>query len=225
MWTYQAPVADLLYGTDQVLGAPASWAEMPAFVGLDAGTTREVVEQAARFAGEVLVEMRAAQRPADAAPAAADPIAWHPAMRRILLTLQARTDACRRLAYWCALRLDEMSSTPVLPAVRWSVAMCRCSHRWPRPCSPTWATAVPTRRCSCCRRHRCIGAGHRRPTRPCPSWQPDGARRQRKPQSGDPPRRHRTIRPKPTARANRPRCGCSWARWATCWVFTSPGPR
>ena len=67
-------MADLLHGMDAVLGAPASWAEMPAFVGLDAGTAREV-EQAARFAGEVLIQMRAAQRPADAAPAAADPIA------------------------------------------------------------------------------------------------------------------------------------------------------
>ena len=59
MCTYQAPVADMLYLMDQVLGAPASWAEMPQFDGLDADTAREVVEQAARFAGEVLAPTNA----------------------------------------------------------------------------------------------------------------------------------------------------------------------
>ena len=59
MWTYQAPVADMLYLMDPVLGAPASWAKMPHFDGLDAGTAREVVEQAARFAGEVLAPTNA----------------------------------------------------------------------------------------------------------------------------------------------------------------------
>ena len=59
MWTYQAPVADMLYVMDQVLGAPASWAEMPHFDGLDAATAREVVEQAARFAGDVLAPTNA----------------------------------------------------------------------------------------------------------------------------------------------------------------------
>ena len=50
--------------------------------------------------------MRAPGRPPGAAPAAADPIAWHPAMRRTVLALQARTDAIRLLAYWIGLRLD-----------------------------------------------------------------------------------------------------------------------
>ena len=159
MWSYQAPVADLLHGVDAVPGAPAAWAEMPAFVGLNAGTAREVVEQAARFAGEVLVQMRAAQRPADAAPAAADPIAWHPAMRRILLTLQARTDACRRLAYRCALLLDEHEHPD---AARRALAGGHVAllTQWPRPCAPTWATAAPTRRCPASSR-RCATAASR----------------------------------------------------------------
>lgn len=59
MWTYQAPVADMLCLMDQVLGAPASWAQMPHFGGLDAGTAREGVAQAARFAGEVLAPSNA----------------------------------------------------------------------------------------------------------------------------------------------------------------------
>lgn len=62
------------------------------------------------------VQMRAAKRPAGAPAgvdrAAADPIAWHPAVRRTLLTLQARTDACRLLAYWTALLLDEHEQHP-----------------------------------------------------------------------------------------------------------------
>ena len=64
MWTYQAPVADMLYVMDPVLGAPASWAEMPHFDGLDADTAREVVAQAARFAGEVLAPTNAPGDPA-----------------------------------------------------------------------------------------------------------------------------------------------------------------
>jgi alkylation response protein AidB-like acyl-CoA dehydrogenase len=57
-------------------------------------------------------QMRAARRPEGAAAAAADPIAWHPAMRRLLLTLRARTDACRLLAYLTAQWLDEAEQHP-----------------------------------------------------------------------------------------------------------------
>ena len=57
-------------------------------------------------------QMRAARKPDGAAAAAADPIAWHPAMRRLLLTLRARTDACRLLAYLTAQWLDEAEQHP-----------------------------------------------------------------------------------------------------------------
>ena len=59
MWTYQAPVADMLHVMTRVLDAPRAWAETPAFDGLDADTAREVLEQAARFAGEVLAPTNA----------------------------------------------------------------------------------------------------------------------------------------------------------------------
>ncbi len=75
------------------------------------GHLEAATQNAWRYAAERL-QMRAAQRPAGAPPAPADPIAWHPAMRRILLTLQARTDACRVLAYWTALLLDEHEQHP-----------------------------------------------------------------------------------------------------------------
>jgi alkylation response protein AidB-like acyl-CoA dehydrogenase len=60
MWTYRAPVADMAWLMTQVLDAPASWQAMPAFDGLDAGTAREVLEQAGRFAGDVLAPINAA---------------------------------------------------------------------------------------------------------------------------------------------------------------------
>ena len=76
------------------------------------GHLEAATQNAHRYAAERL-QMRAAQRPAGAAPGAgADPIAWHPAMRRTLWTLRARTDACRTIAYWCAMLLDEAEHHP-----------------------------------------------------------------------------------------------------------------
>ncbi len=59
MWSYRPPVADMLYLMTRVLDVPASWAELPAFDGLDADTAREVLEQAGRFAAEVLAPLNA----------------------------------------------------------------------------------------------------------------------------------------------------------------------
>ena len=75
------------------------------------GHLEAATQNAWRYAEE-RVQMRATRRPLGAAPAAADPIAWHPAMRRTLLTLQARTDAVRTLAYWTAIWLDESQQHP-----------------------------------------------------------------------------------------------------------------
>lgn len=75
------------------------------------GHLEAATQNAHRYAAE-RVQMRAAFRPDGALPAPADPIAWHPAMRRVLHTLQARTDACRLLAYWTAMWLDEHEQHP-----------------------------------------------------------------------------------------------------------------
>jgi alkylation response protein AidB-like acyl-CoA dehydrogenase len=75
------------------------------------GHLEAATQNAWRYAAERL-QMRAARRPAGAAAAAADPIAWHPAMRRTLLTLRARCDGARLLAYWTALLLDESTHHP-----------------------------------------------------------------------------------------------------------------
>jgi alkylation response protein AidB-like acyl-CoA dehydrogenase len=75
------------------------------------GHLEAATQNAHRYAHE-RVQMRAARRPADAPPSAADPIAWHPAMRRTLHMLRARTDGCRLVAYRVALLLDEAGHHP-----------------------------------------------------------------------------------------------------------------
>jgi alkylation response protein AidB-like acyl-CoA dehydrogenase len=76
------------------------------------GHLEAATQNAWRYAQERL-QMRAAVRPPQvAAGGGPDPIAWHPAVRRTLLTLQARTDACRTIAYWCAGLLDEAEHHP-----------------------------------------------------------------------------------------------------------------
>ena len=67
----------------------------------------EMAAQNARRQAHERLQLRAAVRPAGAAPAAADPIAWHPAMRRTLGNLQAMAEGLRVVAYRAALRLDE----------------------------------------------------------------------------------------------------------------------
>ena len=59
MWTYEAPVADMLHVLTEVLDAPASWAAQPDFAELDADTAGEVLAQAGRFASEVLAPTNA----------------------------------------------------------------------------------------------------------------------------------------------------------------------
>jgi alkylation response protein AidB-like acyl-CoA dehydrogenase len=76
------------------------------------GHLEAATQNAWAYATERL-QMRAAQRPADAPPTTGpDPIAWHPAMRRLLWTLRARLDAVRLLAYFTALLLDESEQHP-----------------------------------------------------------------------------------------------------------------
>jgi alkylation response protein AidB-like acyl-CoA dehydrogenase len=59
MWHYQAPVADMLYLMTRVLDAPGSWQAQAAFQDLDGDIAQEVLQQAARFAGEVLAPTNA----------------------------------------------------------------------------------------------------------------------------------------------------------------------
>jgi alkylation response protein AidB-like acyl-CoA dehydrogenase len=54
MYDYRAPLREMRFVIEQVLQAPAAWAATPAFEDLDADTAAEVLQQAARFASEVL---------------------------------------------------------------------------------------------------------------------------------------------------------------------------
>lgn len=59
MWQYEAPLRDMRYVIEDVLGLPAKWAGVPAFAELDADTARQVLVEAARFAIEVLAPTNA----------------------------------------------------------------------------------------------------------------------------------------------------------------------
>ena len=58
-YTYRAPLRDMRFVLDRVLGAPASWAACAPFADLDADTAAAVLEEAARFASEVLEPINA----------------------------------------------------------------------------------------------------------------------------------------------------------------------
>ncbi len=81
-------------------------------VGMQGLAHLEVAAQnAERYAAE-RTQMRAAERPPGAGAAGADPIAWHPAIRRNVMTQRARADGCRLIAYWTAMLLDEAEHHP-----------------------------------------------------------------------------------------------------------------
>ncbi|MEQ1685008.1 MAG: acyl-CoA dehydrogenase family protein [Burkholderiaceae bacterium] len=59
MWHYEPPLRDMRYVIEDVLGLPAQWARMPAFAELDAGTAQQVLDEAAKFARDVLAPTNA----------------------------------------------------------------------------------------------------------------------------------------------------------------------
>lgn len=74
-------------------------------------------QNAAQYAAERR-QMRAVRRPEGRAEAPADPIHYHPAMRRTLLELRTLTEGMRALGYWTAHLLDqaEQGADPALRA-------------------------------------------------------------------------------------------------------------
>ena len=57
-------------------------------------------------------QMRAPLRPVGVAAEAADPIRYHPAMRRVLLELRATSEGLRAIGYWAAHLLDQAEHHP-----------------------------------------------------------------------------------------------------------------
>lgn len=60
MWTYNAPLRDMHFVMDEVLQAPETWVKTPAFADLDADTSRQILEEAAKFATGVLAPINSA---------------------------------------------------------------------------------------------------------------------------------------------------------------------
>ena len=54
MWHYDAPLRHMRFVVERVLDCPADWSRLAAFDGLDGDTAAEVLQQASRFASEVL---------------------------------------------------------------------------------------------------------------------------------------------------------------------------
>jgi alkylation response protein AidB-like acyl-CoA dehydrogenase len=54
MWTYEAPLRDMQFVMEDVLGAPQSWGAIPALADLDAETARQILEEAGKFTSGVL---------------------------------------------------------------------------------------------------------------------------------------------------------------------------
>ncbi len=75
------------------------------------GHLEMAAQNARRYAAE-RVQMRAARRPEGAPSAPADPIAWHPAMRRTLRDLQALSEGLRVVAYRAAMVIDVLEQHP-----------------------------------------------------------------------------------------------------------------
>lgn len=96
-------------------GLPAMFVMMNAarlHVGLQGlGHLEMAAQNARRYAGERL-QMRAPVRPGGSAVGAADPIHWHPSIRRTLFTLAATVEGARILSYWTAMLLDEAEQHP-----------------------------------------------------------------------------------------------------------------
>ncbi|WOB08858.1 acyl-CoA dehydrogenase family protein [Piscinibacter gummiphilus] len=59
MWQYHPPLRDIRFVTEELLNLPAQWAQIPAFAEVDADTARQVIEEAGKFASEVLGPLNA----------------------------------------------------------------------------------------------------------------------------------------------------------------------
>lgn len=55
MWTYEAPLAEIKFIIEHWLQAPSDWDDIPGFAELDADATQQILEEAGRFATEVLL--------------------------------------------------------------------------------------------------------------------------------------------------------------------------
>ena len=57
--TYNAPLQDIHFVIEDVLQAPTAWAQRYVLVNLEADTSRQILEEAAKFAKGVLAPIKA----------------------------------------------------------------------------------------------------------------------------------------------------------------------
>jgi alkylation response protein AidB-like acyl-CoA dehydrogenase len=57
MWHYEPPLRDIRFVVEELLDLPAQWRTMPAYADLDANTARQVIEEAGKFAAEVIAPL------------------------------------------------------------------------------------------------------------------------------------------------------------------------
>ena len=58
-WDYEPPWRDMRFVIEELLDLPAQWARMPALAHADAELSRQLAEEAGRFAREVLLPLNA----------------------------------------------------------------------------------------------------------------------------------------------------------------------
>jgi hypothetical protein len=59
MWHYAPPLRDIRFVTEELLNLPAHWATLPAHAELDVDTARQVIEEAGKFAADVVAPLNA----------------------------------------------------------------------------------------------------------------------------------------------------------------------
>ena len=59
MWHYRPPLRDIRFVTEELLDLPAHWATLPAHAELDIATARQVIEEAGKFAADVIAPLNA----------------------------------------------------------------------------------------------------------------------------------------------------------------------
>ncbi len=59
MWTYEPPLEQIRFVLEDVLDAPASWSACPPIAGVDASLSRQILDEAGRFAAQALAPTNA----------------------------------------------------------------------------------------------------------------------------------------------------------------------
>jgi len=124
-WDYRAPLQDMRFVMERVLGAPATWAQCAPFAELDLDTVDAVLQEAARFAAGVLLPINATGDAAGCVRDKAGQVRTPPGYRE---AYQAYVDGG-----WPALPCDPAWGGQGLPMLVDAAAremLVACNHGW-----------------------------------------------------------------------------------------------